>query len=140
MGRLASDLAAHPGLSLASVYAGDWAGLKAGYRFFDNPKVTPAQLLAPHRAATWERAAAEGTVLVAQDTTYFNFTTHPETTGLRPIGAGTEQGFLLHSALALTPAGVAHDASVVGTMTIPVPRKPDHPEREATLELRTTVV
>ncbi len=40
--RLASDLAAHPDLSLASLYEGDWAGLKAGYRFFDHPKVTPA--------------------------------------------------------------------------------------------------
>ena len=38
--RLASDLAAHPDLSLSSVYQSDWAGLKAGYRFFDNPKVT----------------------------------------------------------------------------------------------------
>ena len=41
--RLASDLAAHPGLSLSSLYESDWADLKAGYRFFDNPKVTPAK-------------------------------------------------------------------------------------------------
>lgn len=41
--RLASDCAAHPDLSLSSVYQSDWAGLKAGYRFFDNPKVTPAK-------------------------------------------------------------------------------------------------
>ncbi len=104
--RLASDLAAHPDLSLSSLYSGDWAGLRAGYRFFDNPKVTPAQLLAPHCAATWERCASEGIVLIAQDTTYFNFTTHPATTGMGRIGSGTAQGFLLHSALALTTAGV----------------------------------
>ena len=48
--RLASDLAAHPDLSLASLYEGDWASLKAGYRFFDNPKVTPAKLLEPHQS------------------------------------------------------------------------------------------
>ena len=65
----ASDLAAHPDLSLSSVYQSDWAGLKAGYRFFDNPKVTSAKLLVPHQAATWERAATAGIVLVAQDTT-----------------------------------------------------------------------
>ncbi len=78
--RLASDLAAHPDLSLASVYEGDWAGLKAGYRFFDNPKVTPAKLLEPHQASTWERCASEPIVLIAQDTTYFNFTSHAATT------------------------------------------------------------
>lgn len=104
--RLASDLAAHPDLSLSSVYQSDWAGLKAGYRFFDNPKVTPKKLLAPHQVATWERAADERVVLVAQDTTYFNFSRHMKTTGMGPIGAGTEQGFLLHSALALTTDGV----------------------------------
>lgn len=104
--RLASDLAAHPDRSLSSVYASDWAGLKAGYRFFDNPKVTPAKLLAPHQAATWERCASESLVLVAQDTTYLNFTRHAATTGLGPIGSGPAQGFLLHSALALTTDGV----------------------------------
>ena len=104
--RLASDLAAHPDLSPASVYEGDWAGLKARTRFFDNPKVTPAQWLAPHQTATWDRCAAEPIVLIAQDTTSLNFTSHTATTGLGPIGSGTEQGFLLHSALALTPDGV----------------------------------
>jgi hypothetical protein len=104
--RLATDLAAHPDLSLSSLYRSDWAGLKAGYRFFDNPKVTPAKLLAPHQAATWERATDERVVLVAQDTTYFNFSSHTKATGMGPIGPGTELGFLLHSALALTTEGV----------------------------------
>ena len=104
--RVASDCAAHPDLSLASLYAGDWASLKAGYRFFANPKGTPAKLLAPHQAATWERCAAESIVLIAQDTTYFNFTSHSATTGLGSIGSGSEQGFLLHSGLALTTDGV----------------------------------
>ena len=104
--RLASDLAAHPDRSLASIYEGDWAGLKAGYRFFDNPQVTPAQWLEPHQASTGERGASEEIVLIAQDTTYLNFTRHAATTGRGPIGSGTEQGFLLHSALALTTDGV----------------------------------
>lgn len=104
--RLASDFAAHPDLSMASVYEGDWAGLRAGYRFFDNPKVTPGAILASHQAATWERCADENLVLIAQDTTYFNFTSHPATTGLGSIGPGSEQGFLLHSALAVTTSGV----------------------------------
>ena len=73
---------------------------------FDNPKVTPAKLLEPHQASTWERCASEPIVLIAQDTTYFNFTSYAATTGMGPMGSGTEQGFLLHSALALTTDGV----------------------------------
>ena len=125
--RLASDLAAHPALSLASTYEGNWAGLKAGYRFFDNPKVTPAALLAPHQAPTWERCAEQAMVLIAQDTTYFNFTRHPATTDLGPIGSGPEQGFLLHSALALTTDGVP-----LGLVAeIPWARDPEAPDKSA---------
>ncbi len=68
--------------------------------------MTPDKILEPHQAATWERAEAEGIVLVAQDTTYFNFTSHAAATGMGSIGPGTEQGFLLHSALAITTEGV----------------------------------
>ena len=94
--RLASDCAAHPDLALASIYEGDWAGLKAGYRFLDNPKVTPAKLLAPHQAATWERCASEKFVLIAQDTTYLNF--HPSH---RDDGPGAD--WIRIGARALTP-------------------------------------
>jgi hypothetical protein len=83
--RLAADLAAHPDLSLSSLYRSDWAGLKVGYRFFDNPKVTPAKLPAPHQAATWERATDERAVLVAPDTTYVNFSSHTTATGWDPL-------------------------------------------------------
>ena len=60
----------------------------------------------PHQAAPWERVASESVVLVAQYTTYFNFTSHAATTGMGSIGPGPEQGYLLHSALALTTDGV----------------------------------
>ncbi len=45
-------------------------------------------------------------VLIAQDTTYFNYTSHPATEGLGPMGSGLDQGLLLHSALAMTTDGV----------------------------------
>ena len=104
--RLASDWAAHPDRPLASIYEGDGAGLKTGYRFFDNPQVTPAQWLEPHQASTGERGASEEIVLIAQATTYLNFTRHAATTGRGPIGSGPEQGFLLPSAWVLTTGGV----------------------------------
>ncbi len=56
---IAIDCARNPDRSLASLYHGDWGSLKACYRFFDNTAVTPAQILAPHQAATWERCAQE---------------------------------------------------------------------------------
>ena len=42
-------------------------------------------------------------MIAAQETTYFNYTTHPHMTGLRPIGAHKhrQRGFLMHSALAV---------------------------------------
>jgi hypothetical protein len=46
-------------------------------------------------------------VLAIQDTTTLNYTTHPKTQGLGPIGSrgGPLIGLLLHSTLALTPSG-----------------------------------
>ena len=53
--------------------------------------------------------AAHPLVLAIQDTTFLNYTHHPATTGLRPIGGG-QRGLLMHSTLAVTsqalPLGV----------------------------------
>ncbi len=86
----------------------DWADAKAAYRFMDNPKVSPARLLAPHVHRTVTRLSAYPVVLAVQDTTYLNYTSHPQTTGLGPIAskAGHRQGFLMHTTLALTPQGL----------------------------------
>ncbi len=104
--QLTRDMSVHPDGSLPSTYQGDPAGLKAGYRFFDNDRVLPAAMLASHRDATWARCAEEPWVLIAQDTTYFNFTSHPQTTGLGPIESLQDIGLLVHSALAMTTQGV----------------------------------
>ena len=49
---------------------GDWAATKAAYRFLDNGRVSEADILAGHFAATRERfAAVDGPVLVLHDTT-----------------------------------------------------------------------
>ncbi len=46
-------------------------------------------------------------VLAIQDTTALNYSTHPKTQGLGPIGSHSPKtiGLLLHSTLALTPTG-----------------------------------
>lgn len=86
----------------------DWASTKAAYRFMDNPKVSPAGLLSPHCRRTLERLSAHAVVLAVQDTTFLNYTAHPQTTGLGEIGtkAQHQRGFGLHTTLALTPQGL----------------------------------
>jgi Transposase DNA-binding len=50
----------------------DWAATKAAYRFFDNDRVSEAEILAGHFAAIASRVAAtEGPILILHDTTEF---------------------------------------------------------------------
>ncbi|MDQ2805429.1 MAG: IS4 family transposase [Chloroflexota bacterium] len=102
---LATALARHPSRSLPHACA-DEAQLDAAYRFFDNPHITPAALLQPHIHATWDRCAAHALILAPQDTTLLDYSHHPATTGLGPLATPTQQGLLVHSTLAFTPARV----------------------------------
>jgi len=84
----------------------DGAELKAGYRFFDNPKVDTDGVLSPHIGQTLGRMQQVPVVLAAQDTTEFNLNHLPATEGL---GHGTGlnlRGFMMHSVLAVTPDGL----------------------------------
>jgi hypothetical protein len=86
----------------------DWADTKAAYRFFDNDKATPERIRAPHQQRTVERMAQYERVLAVQDTTFLNYTHHPKTEGLGPIGnkSQKQRGFGLHSTLVTTPKGM----------------------------------
>lgn len=86
----------------------DWADTKAAYRFFDNPKVSPSEIIAPHCQRTVERMKSYSLVLAVQDTTFFNYTHHPQTEGLGEIGKKNQQqrGFGMHSTLVVTPKGM----------------------------------
>ena len=105
---IAKDLSEHPDRSLASIYQGNLGALHAAYRLYNNPAVQPAAILAPHRAATYERMrlGEESLVLIAQDTCYFNFSSHEALQGAGPIERPNDKGILMHSALAMTPQGV----------------------------------
>lgn len=77
--------------------------LKAAYRFFAQSDVTHPALLTPHYHQTRHAAARHTPVLFIQDTTELNYTHHPATHGLGPVGDGKGRGFLLQTVLAVLP-------------------------------------
>ncbi len=83
------------------------AGIIGAYRFFQNPKVNMDRVLAPHTEATLERIKQHKVVLVPQDTTTLNHTSHPMMEGLGPINSISDPsiGLLLHDTLAFTESG-----------------------------------
>jgi hypothetical protein len=103
---MATDFALQPTASIPQA-CGSWAKTKAAYRFLDHDGITPEDILTAHVQATVQRAAAHPLVLCVQDTTSLNYSTHPQTQGLGPIGNNRDKtlGLFLHSTLALTPTG-----------------------------------
>jgi hypothetical protein len=85
----------------------NWAETKAAYRFVENERIVPCAIRQAHHQATLQRVAAHPVVLAIQDTTALNYSTHPKTQGLGPIGSHSAKtiGLLLHSTLAVTPTG-----------------------------------
>jgi hypothetical protein len=102
---LLGDFFCQPGSAIPQA-CGDWASAKAAYRFFDNERVHSEALLESHRQATLERMRPHRVILAVQDTSSINYSTHPCTAGLGPIGTQRRnQGLHLHSTLAVTPEG-----------------------------------
>src|SRR5438046_4356127 len=99
--QLASVLGRQPSASLPQA-TDDAATLKAAYRFFDNDYVRAEAMLESHVLSTKRRMQAVSLVLAVQDTTYLDWTDHPNTSGLGPLAAPSHQGLLAHSTLALT--------------------------------------
>jgi Transposase DNA-binding/Transposase Tn5 dimerisation domain len=97
-----TQLAGRPGASLPAA-CGDLAALKATYRLLANAAVSREALLAGHVQATWGRVAAEPVVLVVQDTTDLDCSSHKATVGLGRVGNGHGRGLYVHSSLAITP-------------------------------------
>jgi hypothetical protein len=104
--RLVETLGNHPEQSIPDACDGDRAAIKATYRFFESEAIDPDAILAAQRDATVGRCAAYPLILAVQDTTELNFTSHPGTQGLGHLRAAQQQGFLVHSVLALSPTGV----------------------------------
>ena len=128
----AAKLAAQP-MAPINQACDDWADTKATYRLFDNEKVTPAKILQPHQVRTQERMRSQPLVLAIQDTTYLNYTHHPKTSGLGPIGTKKQkqQGLVMHSTLAMTPVGLP-----LGLLTQTIWMRAENEDRPSKAELK----
>lgn len=106
--RLAAILAAcgsQPQASLP-VACGGRNELDAAYEFFDNPKVTPDEILRGHVAATHRRIGERPVAILASDTTEIEVTRpHSVVAGAGPLDGGSRRGGFLHPLLAFTPEG-----------------------------------
>jgi hypothetical protein len=98
-------LAAQPDKSIPTASRG-WGETQAAYRFFDNEKVTPEKVLAPHQEATRQRMRPHPVVLCVEDTSELDFTSKPETEGLGPLSYESTRGIYIHPMLAVTPEGL----------------------------------
>ena len=124
--RIVRALSAQPAVSVPQA-SGSWAATKGTYRFWDHEAVSAAAILAPHVTQTVARCRSQARVLAVQDTSVFNFSSHPATVGLGPSSNGDGQGLLVHSALAVSlagvPLGVLHQASWTRSPRRPGPRR-----------------
>lgn len=95
-----------PTLSIPEA-CGDWKGTKAAYRFFSNTAVVAEKSMQAQYYETKELIKeTEGILLVAQDTTDCDYTTHPKTHGLGYLQGERLFGIKVHSALAMSEQGV----------------------------------
>jgi Domain of unknown function (DUF4338)/Transposase DNA-binding/Transposase Tn5 dimerisation domain len=107
---MARDLGAQPQANIPQA-CGTRAKTKAAYRFLRHHGVRMEEILKPHYAATARRVAAQRVVLAVQDTTFLNYSAHPATQGLGPIGSQHQLlGLVLHDTMVFnldqTPMGL----------------------------------
>jgi hypothetical protein len=97
---VATNLATNPGGTLPQAFP-QWADLKGAYRLLDQPRVTPAHILAPHLENTLALCREPGEYLIIEDTTLLDYSGSVAALELGAIGDGGGRGFELHSALAV---------------------------------------
>jgi hypothetical protein len=83
------------------------AKTKAAYRFFKHEDTQMDVLLEPHYRASQQRIAEQKIALAVQDTTSLNYSTHPATENLGPIGSQPEGiiGLMVHDTMAFSLEG-----------------------------------
>ena len=93
---------------------GSWSETKGAYRFFQNESVDYKDIVGHHAQLTKRRLDNEDVILAIQDTTYFNYTSHPKTKGLGILSRFTgkykkdilTRGLYMHTTLAINSDGL----------------------------------
>ena len=95
-----------PNLSIPGAMNGR-AEMEAAYRFFDNDKVAPEAIMAPHVEGTQQRIRESDTVLLVQDTTELDLT-RPEqqVEGVGPLDCESRVGLFYHPLMAFSSDGL----------------------------------
>lgn len=106
---IANSLESEPAKSFPRAMGSDSA-LEAFYRFIKNDGFDAADIVAPHIAATLDRAAQAGTAIALHDTTHVEY--GATRADLGPTNGKNHFGFLAHVALLVgqdgLPLGVGH--------------------------------
>jgi hypothetical protein len=93
---------------------GSHARLDGAYRLLSNAEASMEALLAPHIEETLAAARGERVVLMVEDTTELDYTSHRSMKGLGSIGDGRGRGMLMHDTLALVPGATREQARLLG--------------------------
>lgn len=103
--RIVERLVAHAEQSVPEMCR-NWAETKAAYRFWGNQAIDWREILAPHRQRTAQRAQSEPVVLVIQDHTDVELSSHRATKGLGYLASAQARGLKAHTCLAVSESGV----------------------------------
>lgn len=103
---IAERLSQKPHMSIPAAMDGR-AEMEAAYRFFDNSKVTPEAIVAPHRVSTLQRIRQTDVALLVQDTTEIDVT-RPEqqVQGAGPMDSESRLGAFYHPLFAFDASGI----------------------------------
>lgn len=100
--KIAEQMIRHPEKSIPQMF-GVWGAIKAAYRFFSSPFLSPAQLVVGAIRQTLQRSEEEKVLLVVQDTTTVSFNEHHKKEGFGPTNEKKNSiGLHLHSAIGVS--------------------------------------
>jgi hypothetical protein len=131
--QMAESMAEHPEESIPKQMK-SWKATSPAYRLINTQSIAMEMLLRPHIQQTITMSGHVPIVLMIEDTSELDFTSHHQMTGLGPVGDGRGRGLLLHDTLAIDPRsrsliGLAFLQVVVRVPTpTPRPRYADSPE------------
>jgi Transposase DNA-binding/Transposase Tn5 dimerisation domain len=103
--KIVEDLAAQPSASVPQA-SRDNAALQGTYDFWQSPRVKASAIVSAHCQSTIERMVGTNIVLAIQDTTEFNFTSHPQLQGVGYLDHAKSRGVKHHSVLTVSDQGV----------------------------------